>query len=69
VNVWGGRDIGRGRGTVPRGMGAIVEAVLGEFGMKELIGTSSAGAREGGTVDERYAYDGRCVAVWLRCVE
>ena len=31
----GGRDIGRGFGAAPRGMGAIVEAMVGVFGGTE----------------------------------
>lgn len=38
VCAWGGRDMGRGRGTVPRGMGAVVEAVMGVSGECELAG-------------------------------
>jgi len=39
--VGGGRDMGRGRGTVPRGMGAIVEAMVGVFGGRRMAGRLS----------------------------
>jgi len=33
--------MGRGRGTVPRGMGAVVEAVMGVFGGRMMAGRLS----------------------------
>lgn len=39
--VGGGRDMGRGRGTVPRGMGAVVEAMVGVFGGRRMAGRLS----------------------------
>jgi hypothetical protein len=46
--VWGGRDMGRGRGTVPRGMGAVVD-IVGVFGGRPSSSGRSSNAGEGGT--------------------
>lgn len=41
----GGRDIGRGFGAAPRGMGAVVEAVVGVVGGREGGSVEDSGGR------------------------
>lgn len=45
--VGGGRDMGRGLGTVPRGMGAMVEAMVGKLGGREGAGRGAASRGRG----------------------
>ena len=46
----GTRDMGCGFRTVPRGMGAVVEAMFGMFRCRELAGTLEEPRREGAVV-------------------
>jgi hypothetical protein len=55
--------MGRGRGTVPRGVGAVVEAVLGELGESEIgDGVMERSRGECERVVERKSVGGR---VWF----